>query len=34
VALAGVPTDRILNFLPLDELLAWVGNRRRRAHAG
>jgi histidinol phosphatase-like PHP family hydrolase len=34
VALADVPTDRILNFLPLDELLAWVGNRRPRAHAG
>ncbi len=34
VALADAPTDRILNFLPLDELLAWVGNRRRRAHAG
>jgi histidinol phosphatase-like PHP family hydrolase len=31
IALAGVPTDRILNFLPVDDLLAWVGRRRTAA---
>lgn len=31
IALAAVPTERILNFLPLDELLAWVARRRNAA---
>jgi histidinol phosphatase-like PHP family hydrolase len=31
IALAGVPTDRILNFMPVDDLLAWVGRRRTSA---
>ena len=31
VALADVSTERILNFLPVDELMSWI--RRRRAFA-
>jgi hypothetical protein len=28
--LAGIKRDRILNFMPVDELLKWAGNVRDR----
>jgi histidinol phosphatase-like PHP family hydrolase len=33
IALAGIPTDRIVSFLPVDELSAWVAARRERRAA-